>query len=86
MAKVWHVKNPSFGMEQHKFPEDYELVAEVDTDSLEVAFERTNTIMCAWWENEGVKALKETRSTSVGDVVEINGQRWLCDMVGWREI
>jgi hypothetical protein len=86
MAKVWHVKEPSFGFKEHSFPQEYELVAEVDTDKLEVAFELTNTIHCAWWENDGVTAMKQTRSTSVGDVVEIDGKHWRCEMMGWKEL
>ena len=86
MAKVWHAKTPTFGLSKQNFPTDYELVAEVDTDDLDIAFERTNTINRPWWENDRVKPLKQTRSTSVGDVVEVNGKYHLCEMAGWTEV
>lgn len=86
LTKVWHAKKPTFGFSQLKFPDDYELVAELDTDSLEVAFEKTNTIAYPWWDNEGLIVHKRTRSTSVGDVVEMNGKFYLCEMAGWTAI
>lgn len=89
LTKVWHAKKPTFGLTRQNFPEDYELVAELDTDSLEVAFEKTNTISYPWWDYEGVLNLivhKRTRSTSVGDIVEMNGRRYLCEMAGWTEL
>jgi len=82
MTKVWHAKKMGVG----EFPADYEMVAVVETDSPDVAFELTNTIECPWWENAGVQAQKKTRSTSMGDVVEINGKFYLCEMIGWSEI
>ncbi len=46
-------------------------VAEVETDSLERAYELTNSIDQPWWLNDGVTALvtSDRRSTSVGDVI-----------------
>jgi hypothetical protein len=85
MAKVWHATKPTFDMTEKTFPQDYELVAEVESDELEVVYEFTNHIHQEWWKNEGVKLVKESRSTSVGDVVEINGKRFLCGMTGWVE-
>lgn len=87
MAKVWHAKLPTFGLSQQNFPADYEVVAEVESESLKAIFQLTNHIDWPWWNNvPTVKALKQTRSTSVGDVVEINGKYHLCEMAGWREI
>lgn len=62
-------------------------VADVATDELEEAWERTNTIHDYWWLNEGVTKKFEgdgTRSTSVGDVVEHNGQIFLAKSVGFQ--
>lgn len=87
MAQVWHAKTPTFGLSEQNFPTDYELVAEVPSDNLEVIFERTNTIECPWWENEGVFAIAKKipcRSTSVGDVVIMNDEKWLCGALGWK--
>ena len=85
-AKVWHAKAPTFGLSRQNFPADYELVAEVDTDNVEFAYRQTNHIDRPWWENHGVTTLKQVRSTSVGDVIEVNGKLWLCEMAGWSEI
>jgi hypothetical protein len=65
MIKVYHAKNPTFGLTEQNFPDGYELVAYVQTDKLDKAFELTNHIHQEWWKNEGVKCMKETRSTSV---------------------
>lgn len=84
-AKVYHASYPTYGMTEQKFPNEYELVAEVDTDNIDKAFELTNHIHCEWWENEGVKLVKKSRSTSVGDVIEINREWFVCENVGWRK-
>ena len=86
MIKVWHAVKPTFGLTAQSFPADYELVAEVDTDDLDVAFERTNTIHGPWWENESVLAIKQTRSTSVGDVLEVGDKHYKCEPIGWTEL
>jgi hypothetical protein len=88
-ALVYHAIKPTFGLPnlaENKFPEDYELVAKVDTNSVEKAYELTNHIDCEWWENEGVELVKQSRSTSVGDVIEIEGKLHRCEMMGWKEI
>jgi len=41
-------------IENATWPQDYDFVATVDTDNLEVAFELTNSIDCAWWTNAKV--------------------------------
>lgn len=89
LTQIWHAKKPSFGMTPQSWPNDYELIAEIDSKSLEVAFEKTNTIEQPWWVNEGILGLivhKRTRSTSVGDVVVIDGQAHLCENAGWTHI
>lgn len=90
MIKVYHSTNVlSMAVsDAAKWPEQYRLVAEVDADELGVAFERTNTIDRAWWENEGVRTLVgPARSTSVGDVAVLaDGTAWRCEMCGWSQI
>ena len=90
MAKVFHIDNtliaqcysPAF---QPKI-ENYRLVAEVDSEDLEHIFRLTNHIENDWWENEGIKVIEKSRSTSVGDMVELsNGKRFICKFVGWEE-
>jgi hypothetical protein len=56
---------------------------------LEVAFVKTNTITEAWWRNEGVTSLcteKTCRSTSVGDMVLVGKDKYVCGMVGWTTL
>jgi hypothetical protein len=85
-AKIYHVKNPTFDETLHNWPEDYELVAEVLTESLCKAFGLTNHVDHPWWDNPEVMAHSQTRSTSVGDIVEINGKYHLCSYAGWLEV
>ena len=75
------------------FPKDYVHVATVDTDSKEVAFELTNNIDRAWYENVGVTPHFEAsgcRSTSVGDVVVCGDAQdkttYKCARFGWEEV
>jgi hypothetical protein len=91
--QVFHVADyqPGYG-NTAKFPEEYRQVAEVtnvpegtghDT-ALERAFFLTNHIDYAWWENEGVDLVgSQCRSTSVGDVVTVEGKPYRCEPVGW---
>lgn len=86
MTKVWHRKEPEFMESLGNFPDDYELVAEVASDDLEVVYEKTNHIDRPWWENAGVTCVKQSRSTSVGDVAEVSGKRFLCANFGWKGV
>lgn len=72
------------------WPDEFVPVAKVEVGSkgegraLGIAFERTNHIDEPWWENDGVERIgPETRSTSVGDVVVLDGQAWACRSAGW---
>jgi hypothetical protein len=84
-AKVYHAINPTFQMTLQPFPDSYELVAVVECENLGEVFEKTNHIDHPWHENEGVTCVKRSRSTSVGDVVEFDGKRYLCAACGWDE-
>ena len=87
MSKVFHATKPTFGYGlTPKWPEEYQLVAELETESLEEAFNLTNHVNCAWWDNEGVKLVKQSRSTSVGDIVITSEGTFLCEEVGWTKI
>ena len=91
MIKIYHSKELfiSFRDDVYPvFPEEYELVAIVDTDDLEVAFHHTNHIDAEWWENEDVTCLKKTRSTSVGDVAinDETGEIFVCASCGWDKV
>lgn len=86
MIKVYHDRVPSFGLGNPIFPSDYELVAYVETDDKNLAYELTNHIHQEWWKNEGVRCMKETRSTSVGDVMEVNGELWRVEPLGYKKL
>jgi len=56
------------------------------TEKLERAFMLTNSVNDAWWNNEGVTPMfpeKGCRSTSVGDMVLVGKEKYLCDSSGW---
>ena len=60
-----------------------------DIDACEIAFTRTNSIDCGWWENEGVTPMfggKTCRSTTVGDMVLVGTTKYICKMTGWSEV
>jgi len=88
MAKVFHAVRPTFGvpgLPEPVWPQDYELVAELVSDDLGNIFRLTNHIDCAWYENEGVVTYKQSRSTSVGDIVQTRNGLFLCMPIGWEK-
>ena len=91
---VYHTKSWALNANLHFNTEgyvpnkdDYERVALVECEELGQTFQATNHIDVAWWENPEVTLIKESRSTSVGDIVEDEDCKlWLCESVGWRPI
>ena len=56
---------------------------------LEIAFVKTNTITEAWWRNRGVTYIGTAptcRSTSVGDMVLVGKDKYVCNMMGWKTL
>ena len=56
---------------------------------LELAFRLTNSIEYAWWENEEVTPMfpeQGCRSTSVGDMVLIGTEKYVCENMGWKKV
>jgi hypothetical protein len=89
--KVYQAKNPTFGMGGHpEFNEqNFDLVAELTGEHLDDAFHLTNHIDRDWTERvrEGfIVVKKDSRSTSVGDVVVQDGIPYRCENRGWKEI
>ena len=77
----------TFDLTTNPHKDDYDHVANVHCLDLGQTFQFTNHIDKAWWEHLNVDMVKESRSTSVGDVVEDeNGKLWLCASVGWEEV
>lgn len=71
----------------------YDKVADVDTNDNDVAYEKTNTFMCGWWENNGVTATEIVtnaggrRSTSAGDILlDEDNNYWLVAMCGFEKL
>ena len=92
MIEVWQALNflesITYDGYAHKFfPDAFQKVAEVDADNLADAFELTNTIHDVWWKNSGVTAVvSPCRSTSVGDVIVMNGQAYRVAGCGFDKI
>ena len=90
------VKNPKemVSVVPAAFEEKSRLVAFVevekswtDTEKLEHAFMKTNTIEEAWYTSEDVDYMgpeKSCRSTSVGDFVLIGAKKYKCAGAGWE--
>jgi hypothetical protein len=88
MAKVFHAIQPNFGvpvLPDPVWPQGYELVAELATDDLDDIFRLTNHIDSAWYENEGVVTHKQSRSTSVGDIIQTRNGLFRCMPIGWEK-
>lgn len=65
----------------------YEKVADVFSDDLDVAFEKTNHIDKSWQENKEVYSLKnKARSTSVGDLFIRENEVFLVSAVGFEKM
>ena len=81
----------------HKaFREEPKEVAQVWVDKnlninqiLDKAFMLTNSIDDAWWNNEEVTKMfggEGCRSTSVGDMVLVGTEKFLCESTGWSKV
>ena len=56
---------------------------------LEIAFVKTNTINEVWWRNDGVTYIgtgPACRSTSVGDMVLVGKDKYVCKIDGWETL
>lgn len=65
------------------------LVATVDTDKLQVAYELTQTREVFWWYNIGVQIISKhpVRSTAVGDLlVDDDGKIWMVAFIGFKPV
>jgi hypothetical protein len=67
---------------------EYHPVAVIDTDDLDVAFEKTNHITHDWRENKEVAEILDgrARSSSVGDIFEKDGKFFIVASCGFTEI
>ena len=65
---------------------DFEEVAKVNTDNLNMAYELTQHINQSWDKNCDVKVIKTSRSSSMGDVFYLNGKFYGVAATGFVEI
>lgn len=88
IATVYHTNQDNFYNLSASFPDDFVKVADVETSSLGDVFRITNHIDSDWTRNPEVVKLyaEQVRSTSVGDVVVLEGKAHRCLMCGWGEI
>ena len=95
IAKVYHKINTNFGLGKQAevfVRGDYKFVADVtvpkNNNALNVAYELTNSIDDFWGNNPEVfrAEAKGCRSTSVEDVIEVNGKYFLVAGFGFEEL
>lgn len=66
---------------------NYSLVAEVDTDDLDVAYQKTNHIDSTWTDNDLVTAIGyEHRSSHIGDIFELGDDLYVIASIGFDKI
>ncbi len=98
-AEVYHAIHPSFGLKEQTFPKGFTHVADVEIPDLAsskesqianlqaFAFQSTNHIQDSWTTNDSVFSITQNpRSTSVGDVIEIEGKYYEVASCGFEEI
>ena len=98
-AKVFHNQNRNTmfcAVPADYNPVDYKLVAEVANevekfsdahDFLEYVYEKTNSTFQYWGRNKGVNDfIGKNRSTSVGDVIEYAGSKYMVSNVGFTKM
>ena len=59
------------------------------SEKLEYAFMKTNSIDDAWWNNTDITKMFDgdgCRSTSVGDMVLVGTEKFLCESSGWSKV
>lgn len=95
--KIYHATPPNFDCRNVPMS-DYKEVAEVDCTQdiavdvlilLDYAYNCSQNITTNWMKNSGVKPLngiEKARSTSTGDILELNGEKYRCEWVGWQKI
>jgi hypothetical protein len=84
----------SSGLLPINFPTNHELVAEVQTDkpeaeALDEVYMFTQNINEPWVEHVRVNFKKEDdgcRSTHIGDVLVMDGNPYVCEVLGWTRV
>lgn len=83
------------GMAPINFPENHELIASVETKSvdkgaLDEAYRLTQNINCPWPQNREVEVKisgrNRFRSTHIGDVLMRGADAYVCAPIGWEKV
>jgi len=98
-AKVLHASPPNFNCQSlplSNYNEIAEVVIEQDILNeeqihilLDYVYAMSQNVTQNWLKNIGVKALngiEQSRSTSTGDIIEIDGDKYRCEWVGWKKL
>jgi hypothetical protein len=87
---VYHKRRPDFkGLRNNNKKinlAEYDKVAVVKAENVEDVFSLTNHVDRPWWTNKNISLIKQSRSTSVGDIVECEETFFYCDSIGWKEV
>jgi hypothetical protein len=73
----------SFEVEMHAFQSGAIRVVRVPLDELDGIPEHDLERIFHWGQND-FQPTVDRCSVSMGDVVRYNGDRWVCEMVGWK--
>jgi hypothetical protein len=66
------------------WPDSYLEVAQVEANSLEEVYVKTQHQENVWWHNKGVAAIQMSRSTAIGDILrDENGDLWVVAASGF---
>jgi len=97
-AKMLNIDQMGFAVVVHcAFEETPRVVALVEVDTpqedeehtLDVVYEKTNTLHQEWWKNEGVLPVfteQGCRSTSVRDIIKIGDDFWRVASFGFNKL
>ena len=99
LYEIWHFTDIATMDEAYRFPqkaiarwlhhrEQFEKVAEVEASDLGHVWDIAQNVNNSWTKRPEVKWSKgkELRSTSVGDILILNGKAWLVVWEGFTEI
>lgn len=87
--KIYHSNrlHTPYDDEPINFPEEYTLVAIVETNDVDEAYKMTQHLGLNWGENPKVTLINPSRSSTYGDVfVNDDGVEWFCDLYGWIRV
>ena len=85
MSLVYHCRGEP-GVKSRQFPRDFDLVAAVRSTRVEEVFDLTISTDSHWSENRKVKTYKNSRSTTLGDVIVTPNGMYRLGFSGWEPV